>query len=46
VTGQGFDTPTEDNLAALFDVMHGHALDYLSLYYPHAAQGAGTEGPA
>jgi hypothetical protein len=44
VTGQGFDTPTEDNLAALFDVMHGHALDYLSLYYPHAAQGAGTEG--
>lgn len=44
VLGQGFDTPTEDNLCALFDVMHEHALDYLSLYYPHAAQGTGTEG--
>ena len=44
VLGQGFDTPTEDNLAALFDVMHAHALHYLSLYYPQAAKGAGTEG--
>ena len=44
VIGQGFDTPTEDNLAALFDLMHEHALDYLSLYYPHAAQGTGIEG--
>ena len=44
VTGQGFDTPTEDNLGALFGLMHEHARHYLSLYYPHAAQGAGTEG--
>lgn len=33
VTGQGFDTPTEDNLGAIFDLMHGHALEYLRLYY-------------
>jgi arachidonate 15-lipoxygenase len=44
VTGQGFDTPTEDNLAALFQLMHEHSLQYLSLYYPHAARGAGSEG--
>jgi Lipoxygenase len=44
VMGQGFDTPTEDNLGALFQLMHEHAHHYLSLYYPHAAQGAGTEG--
>jgi hypothetical protein len=44
VLGQGFDTPTEHNLIALFDVMHAHARHYLALYYPHAAQGAGTEG--
>ena len=43
VIGQGFDTPTEDNLAALFAPMHEHALHYLGLYYPHAAQGNGTE---
>lgn len=43
VRDQGFDTPTEDNLSALFDLMNEHALDYLSLYYPHAAQGTGTE---
>ena len=44
VIGQGFDTPTEDNLAALFKPMHEHARHYLGLYYPHAAQGGGTEG--
>ncbi len=44
VLHQGFDTPTEDNLAALFDVMHAHARHYLALYYPHAAQGGGAEG--
>jgi arachidonate 15-lipoxygenase len=44
VLGQGFDTPTEDNLAALYEVMLEHARDYLSLYYPHAAQGTGVEG--
>ena len=44
VRGAGFDTPTEDNLAALFERMHEHARQYLGLYYPHAAQAAGTEG--
>lgn len=44
VLQQGFDTPTEDNLAALFQVMLDHARHYLGLYYPHAAQGTGTEG--
>jgi hypothetical protein len=44
VLGQGFETPTDDNLVALFEVMHAHARSYLALYYPHAAQGAGIEG--
>jgi len=30
----GFDTPTQDNLEALFGVMHEHARRYLGLYYP------------
>lgn len=33
VTGAGFETPTEDNLAALFAPMLEHAADYLGLYY-------------
>jgi hypothetical protein len=33
VIGQGFDTPTENNLATLFGVMHEHARNYLRLYY-------------
>jgi arachidonate 15-lipoxygenase len=44
VLDQGFDTPTEENLVALFEPMLAHARHYLELYYPHAAQGAGTEG--
>ena len=40
----GFDTPTQDNLEALFDVMLGFARHYLEIYYPHAAQGKGHEG--
>ena len=32
----GFDTPTQANLEALFNVMHAHARDYLRLYYPDA----------
>jgi len=44
VLNQGFDTPTEANLAALFDVMLEHAREYLALYYPLAAQGSGNEG--
>jgi arachidonate 15-lipoxygenase len=39
VVGQGFDTPTEDNLARLFEIMRAHARRYLALYYPHAAPG-------
>lgn len=33
----GFDTPTEDNLAALFDVMSTHVRRYLDHYYPDDA---------
>jgi arachidonate 15-lipoxygenase len=44
VTHAGFDTQTEDNLAALFAVMLEHARHYLALYYPHAAHGEGHEG--
>jgi hypothetical protein len=29
----GFPTPTEDNLRALYDVMHRHAARYLAIYY-------------
>lgn len=39
VIGQGFDTPAEDQLARLFELMHLHARRYLALYYPHAAAG-------
>lgn len=34
VLGQGFDTPSEDNLMALFAPMLEHAADYLRLYWP------------
>ncbi len=33
----GFATPTEDNLKALYDVMHRHALRYLGIYYVNDA---------
>lgn len=33
VVGQGFDTPTEDNLGALFDLMLEHAQEYLQSCY-------------
>ncbi len=36
---QGFDTPTQDNLEALFAVMHEHAKDYLRLYFADDAAG-------
>jgi hypothetical protein len=42
VLQQGFDTPTETNLATLFGVMLDHARDYLGMYYPHAAPGVTT----
>ncbi len=44
VLNQGFDTPTEDNLAALFQPMLDHASAYLSLQYPEATPGSGTAG--
>jgi arachidonate 15-lipoxygenase len=44
VVDQGFDTQTEDNLAALFFVMLEHARHYLGLYYPHAADRDGDTG--
>ena len=41
VRGAGFDTPTQDNLEALFDVMHRFVCNYLEIYYPrNSATGA------
>jgi hypothetical protein len=34
IAAAGFDTPSQDNLQALFDVMHAHATRYVSAYYP------------
>ncbi len=39
---QGFDTPTQDNLEAIFEVLHAHARRYLQLYYPDSARDSGT----
>ena len=35
-----FDTPTQENLEELFDVMHQFVCDYLEIYYPRNATGA------
>lgn len=40
VRGAGFATPTQQNLEALFKVMHGFVRDYLQIYYPRNATGA------
>jgi arachidonate 15-lipoxygenase len=41
VRGAGFDTPTQENLEALFDVMHRFVCNYLEIDYPrNAATGA------
>lgn len=41
VRGAGFETPTQDNLEALFNVMHRFVCNYLQVYYPwNAATGA------
>ena len=41
VRGAGFDTPTQKNLEALFDVMHRFVCNYLEIYYPrNSATGA------
>lgn len=37
VLDAGFDTPTEDNLARLFEPMLEHAAEYLRLYWPDDA---------
>ena len=43
VRGAGFDTPTQDNLEALFDVMHRFVCNYLEIYYPRNSDtGAGA----
>ena len=41
VRGARFDTPTQTNLEALFDVIHRFVSNYLQIYYPrNAATGA------
>jgi arachidonate 15-lipoxygenase len=40
VRGAGFDTPTQQNLEALFCVMHCFVGRYLEIYYPRSAVGA------
>jgi arachidonate 15-lipoxygenase len=39
---QGFDTPTQDNLEAIFDILHAHARNYLQLYYPDTPGNSGS----
>lgn len=41
ILGQGFDTPTQDNLQALFAVMHEHARHYTRIYYSDGKAGSG-----
>jgi hypothetical protein len=40
--GGGFDTPTQDNLEALFDVIHAHATASLRHVYPDMPAGSAT----
>ncbi|MGA9492033.1 MAG: hypothetical protein WBV80_17520 [Mycobacterium sp.] len=40
VCGAGFDTPTQDNLEALFATMLQFALNYLKIYYSSSPTGA------
>jgi hypothetical protein len=40
VRGAGFDTPTQQNLEALFDIMHDFVRDYLEIYYSKNPTGA------
>ena len=42
VRGAGFDTPTQDNLEALFDTMLEFTLNYLKIYYSSNSTGAGS----
>lgn len=41
VLDQGFDTPSQDNLQALFAVMHEHARHYTRIYYSDGVAGSG-----
>jgi hypothetical protein len=40
VRGANFDTPTQQNLEELFDVMHRFVCDYLEVFFPETATGA------
>jgi hypothetical protein len=42
VRGAGFDTPTQDNLEALFDTMLEFTLNYLKIYYSPSPTGTGS----
>jgi arachidonate 15-lipoxygenase len=39
VRGAGFQTPTQDNLEELFNVMHSFVCNYLEIYYPRNPNG-------
>jgi hypothetical protein len=39
VRGANFDTPTQQNLEELFDVIHRFVCDYLEIYFPQKADG-------
>jgi arachidonate 15-lipoxygenase len=39
VRGAGFQTPTQDNLEILFNVMHSFVCNYLEIYYPRNPDG-------
>ena len=40
VRGVKFDTPTQQNMEELFDVMHRFVRNYLKIYFPRSATGA------
>jgi arachidonate 15-lipoxygenase len=40
VRGVGFETPTQQNLEDLFNVIHHFVCEYLEIYYPENATGA------
>ena len=40
VRGASFDTPTQQNLEELFDVMHRFVRDYLGIFFPENGTGA------
>ena len=40
VRGVGFETPTQQNLEDLFNVIHQFVCQYLEIYYPRSATGA------